>query len=127
MSYIKLTKNLFAFYSLESTIGEKENLKELLVITYSKSIFVGIKELGFICNDYRESDKNAYILRGLEKCCTQGGRCKQFDRMNIFLQDQATQFHETVIRLYTEMGYEVHHHFLPADIHYQNSCYIKLH
>ena len=124
MPQIKLTKNLFTFYSLESPIDEEENLEELLLIACSKSAFAGIKKLGFICNEYRGSDKNAYICRGLARCCMQVARRKQLDRMNVFLQDPAIKFHEAATRIFTKIGYEAHH-FLPADIYYQNSCYIK--
>ena len=55
----KLTKNLFTFYSLESPTEEEENLNEQLVVTWSKVTFVGVKKLGFICNEYRQFDSNA--------------------------------------------------------------------
>ena len=44
--------------------------------------------------------------------------------MNIFLEDPETEFHEAATRLYTKIEYEPHD-FFPADIYYQNSCYIK--
>ena len=44
--------------------------------------------------------------------------------MNVFLQDPAAEFHEAATRLYTKIEYEAHD-FFPADIYYQNSCYIK--
>ena len=47
-----LTENLFSFYSLESPTEEEENLNEQLVITRSKSTFVGVKKLHFIYNEY---------------------------------------------------------------------------
>ena len=124
MPQIKLTKYLFTFYSLESPIEEEENLKELLLITCSKSTFAGIKKLGFICKEYRGSDKNAYICWGLARCCIQGARRKQLDRVKVFLEDPAIKFHEAATRLFRKIGYEAHH-FLPADIYYQNSYYIK--
>ena len=50
---VMLTENLFSFYSLESpTEEEEENLNEQLVITRSKSTFVGVKKLHFIYNEY---------------------------------------------------------------------------
>ena len=45
--------------------------------------------------------------------------------MNIFLQDPETEFHEAATRPYTKIEYEAHD-FFPADIYYQNSCYIQL-
>ena len=81
--------------------------------------------MGFICNEYRGSDKKAYICRGLARCCIQGARRKQLDRVKVFLQDPAIKFHEAATRLFTKIGYEAHH-FLPADIYYQNSYYIKI-
>ena len=80
--------------------------------------------MGLICNEYRESDKNAYNCVDLARCCKEGARHKQLDRMNVFLQDPATEFHEAETRLYTKKEYEAHD-FFPADIYYQNSCYIK--
>ena len=71
-----------------------------------------------------ESDKNTYNCGGLARCCEEGARHKQLDRMNIFLQDPATEFHEAATRLYTKIEYEAHD-FFPADIYYQNSCYIQ--
>ena len=68
-----MTKNLFTFFSLESrTDEEEENLNERLVITRSKNTFVGVKKLCFICNEYRESDSNAYNCGGLARCCEEG-------------------------------------------------------
>ena len=122
---IKLTKHLFTFYSWESPTAKEKNLEELLLIICSKSTFSGIKKLGFICNEYRGSDKNGYICRGLARCCIQGARRKQLDRMKVFLRDPAIKFHEAATRIFTKIVYEAHH-FLPADIYYQNSCYIKL-
>ena len=46
----------------------------------------------FICNEYRESDSNAYNCGGLTRFCEEGGRCKLLDRMNVFLQNPATNF-----------------------------------
>ena len=68
-----MTKNLVTFFSLESrTDEEEENLNERLVITRSKNTFVGVKKLCFICNEYRESDSNAYNCGGLARCCEEG-------------------------------------------------------
>ena len=80
--------------------------------------------MGFICNEYRESDKNAYNCGDLARCCEEGVRHKQLDRMNVFLQDPATEFREAATRLYTKIEYEAHD-FFSAVIYYQNSCYIK--
>ena len=44
--------------------------------------------------------------------------------MNVFLQDPAAEFHEAATRLYKKIECEAHY-FFPADIYYQNSCYIK--
>ena len=71
-----------------------------------------------------ESDKNTYNCGGLARCCEEGARHKQLDRMNIFLQDPATEFHEAATRLYTKIEFEAHDLF-SADIYYQNSCYIR--
>ena len=99
---------------------EEDDLKERLVITRSKSIFVGVRKLCFICNEYRESDCNAYNCVGLARRCEQGARCNMLDRMNVFLQDPATKFHEAATRLYMKIGYEAHNIFV-ADIYYHNS------
>ena len=80
--------------------------------------------MGLICNEYRESDKNAYNCRNLARCCKEGARHKQLHRMNVFLEDPATEFHEAATQLHTKKEYEAHN-FFPADIYYQNSCYIK--
>ena len=47
-----MTKNLFIFYSLESTIEEEENLNRQLVVSRSTKIFVGVKMLCCICKEY---------------------------------------------------------------------------
>ena len=121
----KLTKNLFTFYSLESPTEEKEeNLIERLVITKSKSTFVGVKKLCFICNEYREPDSNVYNHGGLVRWYEEGARSKLLDRMNVFLQYPATKFHEAATKFYLKAGYEAHDVFA-ADIYYHNSCYIK--
>ena len=44
--------------------------------------------------------------------------------MNVFFQDPATEFNKAATQLYTKIEYEAHDIF-PADIYYQNSCYIK--
>ena len=49
---------------------------------------------------------------------------KLLDRMNVFLQDPATKFHETATRLYMKIRYEVDDVFA-ADIYFHNSSYIK--
>ena len=59
---------MFTFFSLESPTEEEENLKEQLVITRSKTTFVGVTKLCFICNEYRESDSNAYNCEGVKRC-----------------------------------------------------------
>ena len=96
-----MTKNLFTFYSLESPTEEEGNLNERLVISRSKSTFVGVKKLCFICNEYRESDSNAKNCGGLTRCCEEEAR---LDRMNVLLQDAATKFHEAATRLYMITG-----------------------
>ena len=80
--------------------------------------------MGSICNEYRESDKNAYNCGDLGRCRVEGASHKKLDRMNIFLQDPQTEFHEAATRLYQKIEYEAHD-FFPVDIYYQNSCYIK--
>ena len=80
--------------------------------------------MGFICNEYRESDKNTYNCAGLARCCEEGAMHKQLDGRNVFLQDPVTNFHEAATRLYKEVGHEAHD-FFPADIYYQNSCSIN--
>ena len=80
--------------------------------------------MGFICNEYRESDKNAYNCGDLARCRVEGASHKKLDRMNIFLQDPQTEFHEAATRLYQKIEYEAHDSF-SADIYYQNSCCIK--
>ena len=120
-----MAKNLFTFYSLESpTEEERENLDERLVITPSKSTFVGVKKLCSFCNEYRELDSSAYNCGGLARCCEEVARRKLLDRMNVFLQDPATKFHKAATRLYVKIGYEAHD-FFAADIYDHNSCYIK--
>ena len=78
----------------------------------------------FICNEYRESDSNAYNCGGLARCREEGARLKLLDRMSVFLQDSSTKFHEAAIRLYMKIGYEAHDVFA-ADTYYYNSSYIK--
>ena len=119
-----MTKNLFTFYSLESPTEEEKNLNEPLAITRSTSTFVGIKKLCFICNEYRESDSNAYNCGGFTRYCEEGARRKLLHRMNVFLQDPATKFHEAATRLYMKIGCETHNLFA-ADIYYHHSWYIK--
>ena len=80
--------------------------------------------MGSICNEYRESDKNAYNCGDLARCRVEGASHKRLDRVNIFLQDPQTEFHEAATWLYTKIEYEARD-FFPADIYYQNSCYIK--
>ena len=80
--------------------------------------------MGFICNEYRESHKNNYNCGGLGRGCEEEAMYKQLDGRNVFLQDQVTNFHGAATRLYKEVGYEAHD-FFPADIYYQNSCYIN--
>ena len=70
------------------------------------------------------SDSNAYNCGGLARCCEKVARRKLLDRINIFLKDPATKFHEAATRLYMKIGYEAHDFFV-ADIYYQNSCCIK--
>ena len=81
------------FYSLESPAEEKENLNERLVITLSKSTFVGVKKLCFIWNEFREFNSNAYNCGSLARGCEEGTRCTPLDRMNVFLQNPATNFY----------------------------------
>ena len=119
-----MIKNVFTFSSLESPTEEEENLSERLIITPSTSTFVRIKKLCFICNEYRESESNAYNCGGLARCCEEGARRKLLHRMNVFLQDPATKFHEAATRLYMKIGCEAHNLFA-ADIYYHHSCYIK--
>ena len=80
--------------------------------------------MGFVCNEYREPDKNDYNCGYLARCCKEEARHKQLDRMNIFLQNPATEFHEAATLLYTKIECEAHDIF-SADIYYQNSCFIK--
>ena len=80
--------------------------------------------LRFICNEYRESDSNAYNCGVLPRWCEEGARRKLLDRMNVFLQDSATKFHKAATRLYLKIRYEVHE-FYAGDIYYKNFCYIK--
>ena len=80
--------------------------------------------MGFVCNEYREPDKNDYNCGDLARCRKEGARHKQLDRMNIFLQNPAKEFHEAATLLYTKIEYEAHDIF-SADIYYQNSCFIK--
>ena len=116
---------MFAIYSLESpTEEEEENLNERLVIARSKSTFAGVRRLYFICNEYRESDSNAYNCGGLARCWEERARHKLLDRMNVSLQDPATKFHDAAPKIYMKIGYEAHD-FFAADIYYHNSCYIK--
>ena len=120
-----LTKNPFTFYSLESPAEEKEeNLIEQLLITKSKSTFVGVKILCFIYNEYREPDNNVYNCGGLTRWYEEGVRSKLLDRMNVFLQYPARKFPEAATKFYLKVGYEAHDVFA-ADIYYHNSCYVK--
>ena len=54
----------------------------------------------FICNEYQEPNGNAYNCGGLARFCEEGKRRKMLDRMNVFLQDSVTEFHEATTRLY---------------------------
>ena len=76
-----------------------------------------------ICNEYREPESDAYNCGDFARCC-EGARHKLLNRMNVFLQNPATKFHEAATRLYMQIGYEAHD-FFAADIYYHNSCYIK--
>ena len=80
------------FYSLESPAEEEDNLNERLVVTLSKNTFVGVKKLCFIWNEFRESNSNAYNCGSLARCSEEGARCTPPDRMNVFLQNPATNF-----------------------------------
>ena len=78
----------------------------------------------FICIEYWDSDSNAYNCGGLARCCEEGTKDKLLDRMNVFLQDPATKFHEAATKLYMKIEYEAHDVFA-ADTYYHNSSYIK--
>ena len=104
----KLIKNLFTFFFLENPTGEEQNLNEQLVIAHSKSTLVGVRKLCSICNEYRQSDSNAYNCGGLARCCEERAKRKLLHRMHVFLQDPATKFYEVATRLCMEIGYETH-------------------
>ena len=61
-----------------------------------------------ICNEYRQSDSNAYNCGGLARCCEERAKRKLLHRMHVFLQDPATKFYEVATRLCMEIGYETH-------------------
>ena len=54
--------------------------------------------MSFICIEYRDSDSNACNCGGLARGCEEGAKHKLLDRMNVFLQDPATTFHEAATR-----------------------------
>ena len=54
----------------------------------------------FHCNEYREPGSNAYNCGGLGRLCEEGARRELLKRMNVFLQDLATKFHEVATRLH---------------------------
>ena len=98
-----MATNLLNFYSLESPAEEEKNINERLVITCPKNTFLGVMKLCFICYEYRESESNAYNGRGLARCCEEGATRKLLDRMNVFLQDPVTKFHEAETKLYIKI------------------------
>ena len=99
-----MATNLLNFYSLERPAEEEKNINERLVITCPKNTFLGVMKLCLICYEYRESESNAYNGRGLARCCEERSRRKLLERMNEYLQDPATKFHEAAARLYMITG-----------------------
>ena len=100
-------KSVYLFF-LENPTGEEQNLNEQLVIAHSKSTLVGVRKLRSICNEYRQSDSNAYNCGGLARCCEERVKRELLERMHVFLQDPATKFYEVATRLCMEIGYETH-------------------
>ena len=98
-----MATNLLNFYSLERPAEEEKNINERLVITCPKNTFLGVMKLCFICYEYRESESNAYNGRGLARCREEGATRKLLDRMNVFLQDPVTKFHEAETKLYIKI------------------------
>ena len=64
------------------------------------------------------------LLRALRLSAGLSIKLIQLDRINVFLQDPATKFHEAATRLYKKIGNEAHD-FFATDICYHNFCYIK--
>ena len=52
----------------------------------------------FIRNEYREPDINADNCLGLAGYFEERARDKQLERINVFLQDPATKFHEAATK-----------------------------
>ena len=61
---IKITENLLTFYSLESPTEEQGNVNERLVITRSKSKFVGVNLLGILKGKKTRKFWYNQIIRG---------------------------------------------------------------
>ena len=120
----KTDKTFFYLLLFRKSNRRTREFKQAVSNNMLKKYILRLKKFGFICNEYRESDSNAYTCGGLVRCCEEGARPKLLDRMNVFLQDSATKLHETAIRFYMKIEYEVHD-FFAADIYYNNSCYIK--
>ena len=95
-------ESIYLLFSRKYNWKRRREFKRMISSTLSKSTFVWVKKLCFICNEYRESDSNACNFGDLTRGCKEGVRCKLLDRINSFLQEPTKKFHEAATRLIKE-------------------------
>ena len=94
----KTNKTFFYLLFSRTSNRRRREFKQTVSNNTLKKYICKVKEVWFHLQWIRETDNNAYTLGGLGRCCEEGGRPKLLDRMNLFLQDSATRFHETAKR-----------------------------